>query len=92
MPTDKAVVEEHKSEATVVFDDSMKGKKIDAIDKRVSVDFEDEGRRSVPVAKTNLMCKGQRSTTEKFRRHFDEIAWMCDDCGKMHPKGEDCVA
>ena len=25
MPTNKAVVEEHKSEATVVFDDSMKG-------------------------------------------------------------------
>ncbi len=91
MPTDKAVVEEHKEKATVVFDDSMKGKKIDAIDKpKVSLDFEDEGRRSIPVAKTNLMCKGQRSTTEKFRRHFDEIAWKCDKCGKMHPKGEGC--
>lgn len=90
MPTDKSVVDEHREQATVVFDDSMKGKKIDAIDKRIGVDFADEGRKHIPVAKTNLICKGQRVPSEKFKRRFDEIAWMCDVCGKMHPKRSEC--
>jgi hypothetical protein len=91
MPTDKAVVEEHKENATVVFDESMKGKKIDAIDKhKVSLDFEDEGRKAVPRGRENLICAGQRIPSKRFKQRYDEIAWACSECGKMHPKGSEC--
>jgi hypothetical protein len=92
MPTDRAVVEEHKENATVVFDESMRGKKIDAIDKRVSLDFEDEGKQTVPMGRQNLICIGQRVPSNKFKQRFDKIAWMCSKCEKMQvrenaPKG-----
>jgi hypothetical protein len=91
MPTDKAVVDEMREEATVVFDDSMIGKDIDAIsDPKLSLNFKDGGRKIVPMGGQNLMCPGQRTTSEKYRSRYEEMAWMCDDCGEMHPKGEEC--
>jgi flagellar motor protein MotB len=90
MPTDKSVVEEHKEQATVVFDESMKNKKIEAIDKRVGLDFADEGIKSVPKGATVMFCSGQRVPGERFRKGYDEIAWECNRCGKMHLKGEEC--
>ena len=91
MPTDKNVVEEMKEQATVVFDDSMKGKNIDAIDKPdVSLNFKDQGRRTVPMGTQNLMCPGQKVPSDKYKNNYDEMAWACDKCGEMHPKSEEC--
>jgi hypothetical protein len=92
MPTDKAVVDEMREEATVVFDDSMIGKDIDAItDPKLSLDFKDGGRMNAPRGgQENLMCLGQRVASEKYMHRYEEMAWMCDDCGEMHPKGEEC--
>jgi len=90
MPTDKSVIEEHKEQATVVFDDSLKGKRIDAIDKPMGVDFADQGYMSVPKGAKNLLVGSHKYTTPKFGKHYDEIEWMCDKCKKMHRKDVDC--
>jgi len=91
MPTDKAVVDEMREEATVVFDDSMAGKNIDAIsDPNLSLNFKDDGKKIVPIGRQNLMCPGQRFSNEKYRRRYEKMNWICDDCGKMHPKGVKC--
>ena len=91
MVIDKGVLEEHKEEATVVFDESMHGKDIDAIsDPKLSLNFKDGGKKIVPMGGQNLMCPGQRVPNERFKQRYDEMAWMCDDCGEMHPKGEEC--
>lgn len=91
MLSDKSVIEEHKEQATVVFDDSLKGKEIDAIDKRIALDFKDEGRKSAPVGAKNMFCSGMKVPGEKFKKRYDEIAWECSKCGEMHPKGGKCV-
>jgi RNase P subunit RPR2 len=90
MPTDKNVVEEHKRHAKVVFDDSMKGKSIDAIDKKAGIDFKDEGRVTIPSSSLNMMCPGQKVPSKRYKKRYEEMSWMCDDCGEMHPKGVDC--
>lgn len=90
MPTDKSILEEHKEQATAVVDDSLKGKKIDAIDKRIGLDFEDQGVAKVPRGAKNLYVGDHKWTTSKFRKGYDEIAWECEKCGKMHPKGGVC--
>ena len=92
MPTDKAVVEDMREEATVVFDDTMIDKDIDYIsDPKLSLNFKDDGRKMAPRGgQQNLMCLGQRVASEKYRRRYGEMAWMCDDCGEMHTKEEKC--
>lgn len=91
MPTDKDVVAEMREQATVVFDESMRGKNIDAIDKPgVSLNFKDQGTVSAPVGRQNLISPGQRVPSKRYKKHYDEIAWACVECGEMHPKGEDC--
>ncbi len=88
---DKDRMEQHKEEVEVVFDDSMKDKNIDAIDDpKLSLNFKDGGRRVAPMGRQSLMCPGQRTPSERYKQRYKEMAWMCDDCGKMHPKGEDC--
>ena len=50
MVLDKGVLEEHKEEATVIFDESMCGKDIDAIsDPKLSLNFRDDGKKIVPM-------------------------------------------
>lgn len=88
MKCDKSRVEEHKECATCVVDESLHGKKIDAIDKRVGLDWEDQGMKSVPQGAKVLFCSGLRTPSKKFRDRYDEIAWECEKCGKLHPKGE----
>jgi hypothetical protein len=90
MKTDKTIAEEHKEESTVVFDDSMKGKNIREIDKRAGLDFKDEGVAKVPQGAKILYVGDHKWSTPRFRKRYDEIAWECDKCGKMHPKGEEC--
>lgn len=90
MPTDKSVVEEHKEQATVVFDDSLKGKRIDAIDKPMGVDFADQGHVTVPKGAKNLFVGSHKYSNNTFRQRFDEIEWMCDKCKKMHRKDVGC--
>ena len=90
MKSDKSIIDEHKEEATVVFDDSMKGKKIDAIDKRIGLDFKDQGMVDVPQGRKILYVGDHKWSTPKFRKRYDEIAWECSKCGKMHPKGDGC--
>ncbi len=93
MVLDKGILEEHKEEATVVFDDSMIGKDIDAIsDPKLSLNFKDGGRKIVPIGGQNLMAIGQRTPSARYKRRYEKMAWMCDDCGEMHPKGEECNA
>ena len=88
--TDKTVLEEHKENATVVFDKSLQGKKIDAIDKKIGLDFEDQGVAKVPKGAKNLLVGSHKYTTARFSKGYDDIEWMCDDCGKMHRKDVDC--
>ena len=90
MKTDKTIAEEHKEESTVVFDDSMKGKTIKEIDKRAGLDFKDDGVVNAPTGKKVLYVGDHRWATSKFRKRYDEIAWECEECGEMHPKGENC--
>jgi RNase P subunit RPR2 len=90
MKTDKSRVEEHKRYSKVVFDDSMKGKTIDAIDKKAGLDFKDEGRVTVPASAKNMMCPGMKVPSKTYKERYTEMSWMCDDCGEMHPKGVDC--
>ncbi len=90
MPTDKSVIEEHKENATVVFDDSLKGKTVDAIDKPAGLDFKDHGYVKVPKGAKNLFVGSHKYTTNKFSKGYDEVEWKCDDCGKMHRKGVPC--
>lgn len=87
---DKDKVAEHKESATVVFDKSLQGKKIDAIDKKAGLDFEDQGRVTIPNTSQNLYVGSHKYTSAKFAKHYDEMEWMCDDCGKMHRKDVDC--
>ncbi len=87
---DKDKIEEHKEEATVVFDDSMAGVDVDTLDKPGGVNFKDEGRVTIPAGRKNLYVGSHKYTTPKFSKHYDEIAWKCDKCGEMHPKGVDC--
>jgi hypothetical protein len=90
MPTDKTVVEEHKEQATVVFDDSLKGKKIDAIDTPLGVDFADQGHVAVPQGAKNLLVGSHKYTTAKFSKYYDGVEWMCSKCKKMHRKDVGC--
>ncbi len=92
MVIDKGVLEESREESVVVFDESLHGKEIDAISTpKLSLDFKDDGEKTAPIGRQNLMCPGQRVPNERFKQRYDEMAWMCDDCGEMHPKGEECV-
>lgn len=87
----KDTVAEHKENAKVVFDDTLKGKKIDAIeDPKISMDFEDQGMVSIPSSSQNMMCPGQKIPSKKFKKRYDEMAWECAKCGKMHRKSEEC--
>jgi hypothetical protein len=90
MKSDKSRIEEHKECATCVVDDSLKGKKIDAIDKRAGLDWEDQGIAKVPQGAKTLYVGDHRWSTAKFRKKYDEIAWECAKCGKMHLKAEKC--
>jgi len=90
MPTDKSILEEHKECATCVVDDSLKGKKIDAIDKRIGLDWEDQGLAKVPRGAKNLFVGSHKYTNDTFRERYDKIAWECAKCGKMHMKEENC--
>jgi hypothetical protein len=90
MTTNLDTVAEHREHAKVVFDDSMKGKTIDAIDKPLSIDFKDEGRVTIPSSAVNMMCPGMKVPSKKYKKRYTEMSWMCDDCGEMHPKGVDC--
>lgn len=90
MPTDKDRVAEHKENATVVFDKSLHGKTIDGIDKKVGLDFKDEGYAKVPAGAKNLLVGSHKYTTPRFGQRYDEIEWMCDKCKKMHRKDVDC--
>lgn len=90
MPTDKNVVEEHKEHASVVFDKSLQGKTIDAIEKKAGIDFQDQGYAKVPKGAKNLLVGSHKYTTGKFSRRYDEIEWMCDKCKKMHRKDVGC--
>lgn len=88
--TNKDTLNEHKENASVVFDDTLKGKNIDAIDKKAGLDFKDQGRVTVPQSAKNMMCPGQKIPSETFKQRYDEMEWMCDDCGEMHRKDVDC--
>jgi hypothetical protein len=89
--TDKDRVERHKEEATVVFDESLKGKTIDAIDGKAGIDFKDQGRMSViPRSSINMMCPGQKVPSEKYKKRYDEVAWHCAKCDRMHTEAEGC--
>lgn len=88
--TDKTILEEHKKHATVVFDESLQGKQIDAIDKPLGLDFKDQGTITVPSSAQNMMCPGMKIPSKKFKKQYDEMEWMCDDCGEMHRKGVPC--
>ncbi len=88
--TDKSVVAEHKEKATVVFDDSLKGKEIREIGGKAGLDFKDEGRVTIPQSAKNMMCPGMKVPSKRYKARYTEMSWMCDDCGKMHPKGVDC--
>jgi hypothetical protein len=87
---DKDKIAEHKEEATVVFDDSLKGKNVDTLDKPGGTNFKDQGRITIPSGAKNLLVGDHKYTTPKFSKGYDEIEWMCDDCGKMHRKDVDC--
>lgn len=90
MKSDKSRIEDHKKYITAVADDSLKGKKIDAIDKRVGVDWEDQGVAKVPAGAKKLYVGDHRWTTSKFGKSYDNIEWECAKCGKMHKKGVKC--
>lgn len=91
MKTDKDRVERHKKEATVVFDESLQGKTIRAIDKKAGIDFKDEGKVSViPRSAVNMMCPGQKIPSAKFKQRYDEVAWHCAKCDTMHTEAEGC--
>ena len=88
--TDKDRIAEHIEEAEVVFDDSMKGKAVDAITKPAGIDFKDHGKKFVPMGGKNMMCPGMKIPSKPYKEHYDEMEWMCDDCGEMHRKDVDC--
>lgn len=90
MKVDKDRVEEHKRHAEVVFDDSLKGKRIDAIDKPGGTDFADQGYAKVPKGAKNLLVGSHKYTTSRFSKGYDDIEWMCYECGKQHRKDVDC--
>lgn len=90
MLTDKSKVEDHKKHVTAVIDDSLKGKKIDAIDKRAGLDWEDQGVAKVPQGAKMLYVGDHKWTTSKFSEGYDNIKWECAKCGKMHLKGVRC--
>ena len=91
MKMNKDTVEQHKEEAAVVFDDSMKGKTIDAIaDPKLSLNFRDDGKKFVPIGKQNLMCPGQRIASDTYMKRYSDMAWECEECGEMHRKGDTC--
>lgn len=77
-------------DAQVQYDKSLQGKEIDAIDKKAGVDFKDEGVVRAKMGGQNLICKGMRVPSDKFKNRYDKIAWYCDKCGKHHIKGVDC--
>ncbi len=89
--TDKDRVERHKEEATVVFDQSLQGKTIDGIDTKAGLDFKDHGRVSVvPRSAINMMCPGMKVPSKKFKKRYEEIAWHCARCDRMHTESEGC--
>jgi RNase P subunit RPR2 len=36
------------------------------------------------------MCPGLKIPSMTYKKRYDKMEWMCDDCGKMHRKGVDC--
>ena len=88
--TDTDRVERHKDEATVVFDESLRGKHIDGINTKAGLDFKDQGYVSVPGSAKSLYVGSHKYTTEKFSKGYDDVEWHCSRCDRMHKKSEDC--
>lgn len=83
MKTDKSRI---NPEAELVYDESLRGVDIDDLHGRSGLKFKDDGIAEVPKSGKVYIIP----TSRPYRERYDEIAWECDDCGKMHPKGEGC--
>ena len=81
MKVDKSAINKDEQ---VVYDDSLKGKNIDAIDKRPGLDFKDQGIAKIPVSAKNMFCKGSRSKESllKYYKGYEGMSWNCKDCNK----------
>jgi hypothetical protein len=84
MKTDKSRID---PEAELVYDESLRGVDIDDLHGRSGLRFKDDGIAEVPKGPKVYVIP----VSKPYRERYEDIAWECEDCGEMHPKGEECV-